>query len=600
MDIRKRLITLHAITAFVLTVASAFPCVVQAVSIGEVVLQSRLGEPLLAQVDLKAGSGEHIEDSCLSLVVPDPLQEDISGFLIKASLSLKTEGARQYVAISSPEPFNDAFVKLRLQVKCHGIDSVTKTLSILPSAQIASKKQGRSTSFRPQLSDESIDESRTGKISAEDRASLLAQQQQLEASLLAIQHQVKQLEDELGEIKIKLTQLGVSTSPVAASAPVPSAPPLAAGTQINQPKPPSAIKPPVVQQYPLDLQNNVFIALGLVLAILALWLGQRCYSAIKLRIKIKSQHGAEPILKSADDVDAQKMSISPIVKHPSQVAHSQAKSGYTPDVVAPYKAGTARSVAVSSPPPIQKIEEEMSEEDSMLEEAGLYATYGHPAKAVEILKEIIKRRPAKADAWPLLLSIYSSLGKAAEFESSAREFLKHHKDSPSWSGIRALGRTLDQNNPLYADNNSRISASPLLPDTLNLHRPIGDILMEMGALSKPDLQNCLDNFDPKRHGRFGGYLVARKAITLAQLDQALLQQQGVNTEVKSGALPSLQGIENFLADFDPKRDGSVGEFMASRKAVTPEQLSQLLQQQSIRGAAAETPHANEQPSLDKV
>ncbi len=124
--------------------------------------------------------------------------------------------------------------------------------------------------------------------------------------------------------------------------------------------------------------------------------------------------------------------------------------------------------------------------------------------------------------------------------------------------------------------------------------------MEMGVLSKLDLQNFLDDFDPKKHGRFGGYLVARKAITLAQLDQALLQQQGVHTEVKFGDLPSLQGIENFLADFDPKRDGSVGEFMASRKAVTPKQLSHLLQQQSTHGAAVEITHADEPPSLEMV
>jgi hypothetical protein len=120
----------------------------------------------------------------------------------------------------------------------------------------------------------------------------------------------------------------------------------------------------------------------------------------------------------------------------------------------------------------------------------------------------------------------------------------------------------------------------------------------MGILSKQDLQNCLDDFDPKKHGRFGGYLVARKAITLAQLDQALLQQQGVGNEVKSGPLPSLQAMENFLADFDPKRDGSIGEFLASRN-VTPEQLSQMLPQLSSQKAEVQTQQADAPPSLNK-
>jgi len=57
-------------------------------------------------------------------------------------------------------------------------------------------------------------------------------------------------------------------------------------------------------------------------------------------------------------------------------------------------------------------------------------------------------------------------------------------------------------------------------------------------------------------------------------------------------MPSLQDMENLLADFDPKRDGSVGEFLASRK-VTPEKLGQLLQQPSSHGAAAQTPQADD-------
>jgi hypothetical protein len=675
MDIRKSHLRPHAIAAFVMATALAFPCVVEAVSIGEAVLQSRLGEPLLAQVDMTVGSGELIEDSCLSLAAPDPLEQDTSGYLTKANLSFKIEGKRQYVAISSRKPFNDAFARLRLQVKCPGTGSVIKTLTILPDmdasvpqapvtapnapaaaaaaaekssvpapsdahdiapatnqrdtlntqpdvekylanktvrpahkrhspfVRIASKKQGRSEIFRLKLSGEPIDESRIGKISAEERALLLARQKLLDAddqmaSFLAMQHQVKQLQDELGEIKLKLTQLGINPSTAASSATAALAP-LATphtspatgtttGTQGNRPNPTIAVKQPVVQQN--DLPDGLFAALGLVLVILALWLGLRYYT------KIKSQQDKEYILKPAGNTaTTTKMAISPTA-NPS----SQAKSAPAPVMVAPPKTSATRSEATTSPPPTsQKIDAEVSEEDSMLEEAGLYATHGRPAKAVEILQEIIKRSPAKTNAWTLLLSIYSSLAKAAEFEKTAREFLKHYPSSPSWGGIQALGRTFDQNNPLYVDNNGSLSTAPLLPNTANSHRPVGEVLVEMGILSKQDLQNCLDDFDPKKHGRFGGYLVARKAISLAQLDQALLQQQGVHNEAKPGATPSLQDMENFLADFDPKRDGSVGEFMASRKAFTPEQISQVLQQQSSQRAVAETTQTNEPRPLKK-
>ena len=132
MGIRKQFLMPHLVKAFALSVALAFPCVVTAVGIGEVTLQSKLGEPLLAQVDLMAG-GEQIDGSCLSLIAPDPHEEDASGYITNAALSLKTEGQRQYVTISSSKPVNDAFARLRLRVRCVGIGAaIIKTLTILP------------------------------------------------------------------------------------------------------------------------------------------------------------------------------------------------------------------------------------------------------------------------------------------------------------------------------------------------------------------------------------------------------------------------------------------------------------------------------------
>ena len=693
MNIRKPLIIPHAITALALTAALTFSCVAEAVSIGEIVLQSKLGEPLLAQVDLVVGKEEVIEDDCLSLVAPDPLEVDTSGYLTQANLTLKIEGKRQYVAISSRQLFNDAFARLRLQVKCPDTGSVIKTLTILPdldlsvpqapisapvelasksvpsplgvpgiapdvsrhnvrgaqldtdkathhahkqhlsSARVDGAKQGKSASFRLKLSGEPLDESRIGKVSEQERALLLARQKLLDAddqmaSFLAMQNQVKQLQEELGEIKLKLAQLGANPStsaPSPAKATTSTAP--AAGTTSSQgggAKPVPTAKPPVVQQN--DLSDELDKALGLVLVILVLWLGRRYYAKVKSRNEVNSQQDSEAALKTADEAAAPRFGLkrslssfkarstanndvatapqavpSPVVKSSYKAPLPQAKSEQTPAATVSPMASPVRKEAVSPTSPPQEIKEEATEEDSMLEEAGLYASHGRPAKAIEILQEIIQRRPSKAAAWPLLLSIYSSLAKATEFEKTAREFLKHHPNSPAWSGIQALGRTFDQSNPLYVDGNNVISSSPLLPDAAaQSRRPVGDVLIEMGVLSKQDLQNCLDDFDPKKHGRFGGYLVARKAITLAQLDQALLQQQGVHNETKSGALPSLQDMENFLADFDPKRDGSVGEFLASRNAATPEQLSKLLQHQPSQEKPIETQQADDLPPSNKT
>lgn len=427
---------------------------------------------------------------------------------------------------------------------------------------------------KAELSSEPADKSRIEKVSDEEIALLLEQQKLLVPSFLGMQQKIKLLHDELDAVKLQLVQLGVSPSNAASPMLL-----VTAGTQKKNLTPAIAVNQTTLPQDSPYPQNELIAALAGMLFILTLWLGSRYYIKIKSRNRTSWQQDTGTIPKPANDA-APKICVSPTTK-PAQVDSGQAQPAALPP-----KANTARNAAFSSAHPHKKIERKVSEDDSMLEEAGLYAANGRMDKAAGILQEIIKRNPAKVDAWTLLLSVYSALCKVPDFESTAREFLKHHKASPSWSGIKVLGRTLDRDNPLYADQGSHISAAPLLPDTLNWHRPIGDILIEMGVLPKREILKYLDDFDPKQHGRFGGYLVARKAITIAQLDQALLQQQGVNAEAKPGDLPSLQDIEKFLVDFDPKQHGSVSKFLASHNIVTPEQLGQLLRQTSNQGVAA--------------
>lgn len=382
MGIKKLILIPCTISSFI--IALTFPCVAEAVSIGGVVLQSRLGERLLARIELMAGSGERIDDSCLSLAAPDPPEDDTGVYLTQANLSLKTEGKQQYVVISSRKPFNDAFAKLRLQVKCSGMGTIIKTLIILPdidapvqqtpiavpaeaensSALLLSDphdiapaanprdtrntrpeveknfsnktlrsfnkqhapprrtagKQGRSESFMLKLSGELIDESRIGKISAEERTFLLAQQKLLDADdqaarFLAMQHQLKQMQDELEGIKLQLAKLGDSPSAVASS-PVPSALPLATSSALeNRSTSDIAVKRPVIKQDNSDIQNGLFFALVLVLVILALRIGLRDCTKITSLLGINFKQTA----------------VSPNSKHrsdsaPASVAPDKARS----------------------------------------------------------------------------------------------------------------------------------------------------------------------------------------------------------------------------------------------------------------------------------
>jgi hypothetical protein len=600
------------------------PCLARAVSIGDVALQSSLGEPLRAQVELALDKGEHVDDTCLSLAQPDPREEDARNYLTKAKLTLVTEGERSYIAINTSQSLNDAYVKLRLQVKCLGVGTDIRTLTLLPDLDILTAKteaasaapapavasvvsvqelapapvqpqpsvQGKPAqppsrrthkpshrlshkpshraahtaegqrssgpaSFRLKLSGNPIDESRIGKISPEERNQLLARQKFLDtddqtASFLALQQQVKDLQAALAEIKLKLAPLNAVSPPSQATP--------ATGTQgaaqTPAAKPPVAAKPPAAPQN--ELPDEMFEALGLVLAILALWLGWRYYTKAKSRAKIAEPAYPEPLPAKSALNFSNKQAPAPHVPTPPPPANQPSQ------IV--FEAPKASAPAVAEVAATHKDDAEIPEDELLMEEASLYVTHGRPVKAIEVLQQVIKNNPARIEAWSFLLSIYSSLAKVSEFAETAQAFLEHHKNHPSWSSIQALGRTLDGKNPLYHDSGDGAAAKP----PMEARRPIGDILIEMGVLSKQDLQRCLDNFNLKIHGRFGGYLVARKVITLAQLDEALLLQQGAvehpheqqQTAAPAAAAPDtppqIKGMEDFLADFDLNKNDSAG------------------------------------------
>lgn len=522
---------------------------VAAVSIGEAVLQSKPGEPLLARVELLGDDGGQVDDTCLTLQAPDPLKDDIGNFLSEASLAVKNEGARRYVEISSSKPYHEAPISLRLQVKCSGTSGVVKNL-VIPRAE------------------------RMG----EGVATLLARQKLLEDELSSVQQKLRSLQEESNVIKLRLVQLtaasSVSVSPPAVAFSAPSGEPenLSGAAAVNKSAKERAGNP---------FLRAALIVASALLSALILWWSLHYYTRGKLHAVARLRQKTEPVSGAVANAGA--MTVTPLViKHPSQIKSSSAFAA------APLKASVDKAVMS---PVSQPGKAEGGEADSLLEEAMLYVASGRQAKAVEILQDIIRRYPSKAEAWTLLLSVNSSLGKVAAFESTARDFLRYHKASPAWGGIQALGRTLDRDNPLYAEHAHSPSSVP------DKHQPIGDVLIEMGALSKRELQDYLDDFDPKKNGRFGGYLVARKAISIAQLDHALLQQQGLNTVENPAQLPSLQDIEQFLSDFDPKQHGSVSEYMALHNAASAAQLGRLLQQPSAQEVTVDSGDANGQASL---
>lgn len=578
----------HSVLPVLLCVLT-LPCAAQAVQIGEVVALSKLGSPLRVEIALRSNENEALDKSCLSLIAPDSKAEDANSYLSRVKLTLKTEGTQQRAVISSTYAFNEAFAKFRLQVQCRGTGSISKTFTILPDMDeleaapelaltpisneaatphtpppeaskpspavaviapaepvkplvqkpaapvrratrhsLASSTKHSHEQFHLKLSGEPLDASRIGKISDADREFLLARQKLLDAddqmaSFLALQHQVKQLQEELGEMKLRLAQLDAAPARISpVSAPAPAVTPVLA---VASPSPPSArvwLKPA--------------IALGtLAAAVLATLLLLRRYRRNRLEAnEIKGWQDA------VSDTPAEPLIITAMhIAQPAASAEPMPEPSVTS--AAPVSAPV---VPIAVPAPFEMADEV----DSIIEEAQLYAVHNHPNKAVQILQEVLAEYPQKTEGWLLLLSIFSSQSKAQQFEESARIFLRHHHDNASWKVIQALGRTLEPDHPLYMteDNllNTPASNNPLSPH----RRPIGDVLVEMGALSVEDMKNCLNDFDPKLHGRFGGYLVTRKVISHAQLSEALVYQQNTQPPLPT----AMQHVAEPVLEYQPE------------------------------------------------
>lgn len=516
-----------------------------AVGIGELTLVSRIGERVEAYVDVQLGKGENIEDSCLSLAAVKEGAVDSSNALLQTGLSARFNQTTHKIEIRSKRPLNEPVAEFSLQIQCKdSISTNTKVFAVLPefgatmtpvavvapkvvaapipavvvakpapsqidtakmleetplavepapSAKKTNKKPAATTSknaskgkaeFKLQLSGGQLDISRVGKLSANDREVISAQRKMLDeddqtAHLLAMQYQMKAMSEEIQTIRQKLASL-------------------------------EAAKVEAKKAEPLVSSDTWQLILKILAGLAAIGLtvfGVRHYLEMKARAPKPEQpteveHAPQP----APPVGESTLSIV----HPTSARQYQALQALQDELDVP--------ISMSDTDPSSK------EEQTVLEEAELYAVYGHPDKAIRILLEFLVQLPKSENAWMLLLSIYSSNAQIAEFEKASRKFLSHNKNSPHWKTIQALGRTLDKDNELYREETHDLGAL-WLPSKTTHTRPIGDILIELGYLSAQDMANCLGEFDPKQHGRFGNYLLTRRMINHSQLNEALLKQQ---------------------------------------------------------------------------
>lgn len=570
-----RAFVLRHATPLGLTLVLSLPGIAQAISIGDIVLQSHLGEPLKARIALTVASTESLDESCLSLVSPSADQGNPDDFLTQASVSLQQDKGSSLVLIRGSQPINKVFIRLQLQVRCPGQGSISRTFTVLPSLESAaaptsapsliqspttgtatpiktkkaaaptptrsgkilhskpvrsqpaqaneersapiSRKAPEIGEFHLRLSTDVIDTSRLSKLSEAERNKLRAQQHQLDqddqtANFLALQHQVIQLQEELKLVRV---QMGQPLSAAAQSAPIstqPSALPVAKPAAPAKSAPAKPVAPAPVIEPESDLMNHLALALGVILLIL---LGLRQYNK---RMKshwtgesiVQEDDAANPTIFPATLVKVTKTEAAPVVP----VAPTAVEATATPKIL------VTESVAAPEPAPSL---EPQQESDWVVEEAELYAVHGHPELAIRILEKLLDQSPDKPQAWLLLLSILSSLDRHEEFESAARRFAATDSNRTYWKEVQALGQRIDKDNPLYFGEISEVHEP--VPLHKPNHRPLGAILLDTGALTEEVLMGVLAQFNPKRDGRIGAFLIQHGLISNEQLETALQIQR---------------------------------------------------------------------------
>ena len=134
-------------------------------------------------------------------------------------------------------------------------------------------------------------------------------------------------------------------------------------------------------------------------------------------------------------------------------------------------------------------------------------------------------KPEKRQALGSILVDIQALSKE-ELEKNLSQF-DHLRDGKLGSHLLNKGligqRELDE--ALKLQNKESKKCQPANPlESMVRPRSISDVLIRMGAVTEPELEHVLADFDPKRDGHCGNYLVSSGLITQKQLYAALLQQ----------------------------------------------------------------------------
>jgi len=459
----------------------------RALALGELVLHSRLGQPLRAQLALTTGPGEAIDESCIALAKPAGTSENQIPSVTRARFSVEASGTGQLIRIGTLSPITEPAIRLVLQLNCDGQANMSREFTLLldppeyassvedtpaivehtpqalaktandnaplraasqpqdiqspAPARVKARKKAvdtvppkasrkaanRPDGFRLRLSTGAIDLSASSKMTEAER--LLLREKQL---LLEADDQVATilaLKNRIKQLETQLAEINLKVSTSVAQLPPVSAQPAVAKSSGTSTQPPA--KRP----------GGYFFWLGLAILFPLLV----AFIVVRNRRRRQSQQQwemeREYVLEAATE------------QPPVAAEKSEGVAAARPTLtVMEARQNPAAEEVYYDPtsifnPPDDKIT--LTEVDSVVEEADLYMIYGWTQKAIELLLQHVEKHPAEAQPWMMLFDIYHSQGLKDAFEKLAIRFRASFDSMELWAKVQSLGRNLDPQNRLY-------------------------------------------------------------------------------------------------------------------------------------------------------
>lgn len=335
-----------------------------------------------------------------------------------------------------------------------------------------------SQEFVLRLSRSALDTNRP--VSDEERVSLRERQRLLDAddltaSMLSLQHEMRQMKAEVEALKAQLRQQGASVGTPVAGTPAGVAQPAAAAAVTD-----NAAAPNWYERWTPLAQQFWWVLPGMALGGLLIAMLRRRRSAVAREAFETAMPIARPVTQGSTVAPPSPTTVAPSTQapRPSASGVETAQATRELDVQARYLADRF--------PELPEAGIDLANTDAVVEQSRVYFMEdGAADKAIELLEYTTSKHPDQPKPWLALLEIYRQMKMKGAFEKHAISFRDRFKDIGQWKKVCAIGRSLDPQNALYALPAGETAQEPAASESSAGEQPEGELLSAQNWLDIP-------------------------------------------------------------------------------------------------------------------